>query len=299
MKTKILLIVNYVLSIFVLLAGIGLFEKSILSGILYLIAAFLIFNKSFSFIVKFPVLNFLSLKFVRALIIFILIILGISTSYFNDINDNYKQKSDSFLAKKDSIYEEAKSLSDNEKYNDVVKLLKEPKTSVCWLYGDTNEDCKKLTNLIKEAKIKMAEIQKIEQENIRTKAEKKLANNKNSNNLNSLPIPPDGDYISLGECMMYLSLEIKNNGYDHLVEIQKKYHTKYSGYVPRISFVVENFWEPCLRPGIKNKEAYECAMQKGASQSEIDYLKGVNVALQSYDNKQYRMASSMACTIIE
>ena len=58
MKTKILLIVNYVLSIFVLLAGIGLFEKSILSGILYLIAAFLIFNKSFSFIVKFPVLTF-------------------------------------------------------------------------------------------------------------------------------------------------------------------------------------------------------------------------------------------------
>ena len=295
MKTKISLIVNYVLTILILLAGIGLFQKSIVAGVLYLMAAFLIFNKSYSFIVKFPVLKLLSVKFVRPIII--LIILGIATSNFNGIH--YKQESDNFLAKKDSIYEEAKSLSENEKYNDVVKLLKEPKSSMCWEYGDTNEDCEKLTNLIKEAKIKIAEIQKIEQEKIRIQAEKELANNKNSGNLTSLPIPPDGDYISLGECMMYLSLEIKNNGYDHLVEIQKKYHTKYSGYVPRISFVVENFWEPCLRPGIKNKEAYECAMQKGASQSEIDYLKGVNVALQSYDNKQYRMASSMACTIIE
>lgn len=295
MKTKILLIVNYVLSIFVLLAGIGLFQKSIVAGVLYLMAAFLIFNKSYSFIVKFPVLKLLSVKFVRPIII--LIILGIATSNFNGIH--YKQESDNFLAKKDSIYEEAKSLSENEKYNDVVKLLKEPKSSMCWEYGDTNEDCEKLTNLIKEAKIKIAEIQKIEQEKIRIQAEKELANNKNSGNLTSLPIPPDGDYISLGECMMYLSLEIQNHGYDHLVEIQKKYHTKYSGYVPRISFVVENFWEPCLRPGIKNKEAYECAMQKGASQSEIDYVKGMNVTLQSYDNKQYRMASSMACTIIE
>ena len=295
MKTKILLIVNYVLSIFVLLAGIGLFQKSIVAGVLYLMAAFLIFNKSYSFIVKFPVLKLLSVKFVRPIII--LIILGIATSNFNGIH--YKQESDNFLAKKDSIYEQAKSLSENEKYNDVVKLLKEPKSSMCWEYGDTNEDCEKLTNLIKEAKIKIAEIQKIEQEKIRIQAEKELANNKNSGNFTSLPIPPDGDYISLGECMMYLSLEIQNHGYDHLVEIQKKYHTKYSGYVPRFSFVVENFWEPCLRPGIKNKEAYECAMQKGASQSEIDYLKGVNVALQSYDNKQYRMAISMACTIIE
>ena len=295
MKTKISLIVNYVLTILILLAGIGLFQKSIVAGVLYLMAAFLIFNKSYSFIVKFPVLKLLSVKFVRPIII--LIILGIATSNFNGIH--YKQESDNFLAKKDSIYEEAKSLSDNEKYNDVVKLLKEPKLSMCWEYGDTNEDCKKLTNLINEAKIKIAEIQKIEQENIRTKAEKELANNKNSGNFTSLPIPPDGDYISLGECMMYLSLEIQNHGYDHLVEIQKKYHTKYSGYVPRFSFVVENFWEPCLGPGIKNKEAYECAMQKGASQSEIDYLKGVNVALQSYDNKQYRMAISMACTIIE
>ena len=295
MKTKILLIVNYVLSIFVLLAGIGLFQKSIVAGVLYLMAAFLIFNKSYSFIVKFPVLKLLSVKFVRPIII--LIILGIATSNFNGIH--YKQESDNFLAKKDSIYEEAKSLSENEKYNDVVKLLKEPKSSMCWEYGDTNEDCEKLTNLIKEAKIKIAEIQKIEQEKIRIQAEKELASNKNSGNLTSLPIPPDGDYESVGECMMYLSLEIQNHGYDHLVEIQKKYHTKYSGYVPRFSFVVENFWEPCLRPGIKNKEAYECAMQKGASQSEIDYLKGVNVALQSYDNKQYRMAISMACTIIE
>lgn len=295
MKTKILLIVNYVLSIFVLLAGIGLFQKSIVAGVLYLMAAFLIFNKSYSFIVKFPVLKLLSVKFVRPIII--LIILGIATSNFNGIH--YKQESDNFLAKKDSIYEEAKSLSENEKYNDVVKLLKEPKSSMCWEYGDTNEDCEKLTNLIKEAKIKIAEIQKIEQEKIRIQAEKELANNKNSGNLTSLPIPPDGDYISLGECMMYLSLEIQNHGYDHLVEIQKKYHTKYSDYAPRVSFVIENFLEPCLRPGIKNKEAYECAMQKGASQSEIDYVKGMNVTLQSYDNKQYRMASSMACTIIE
>jgi hypothetical protein len=295
MKSKILIIINYALSLFIFLAGIGLFEKSIVAGVLYLMAAFLIFNKSYSFIVNFTVLKLLSAKFVRP--ITILIILGIATSNYNGIA--YKQESDNFLAKKDSIYEEAKSLSDSEKYNDVVKLLKEPKTSMCWEYGETNEDCEKLTNLIKEAKIKIAEIQKIEQEKIRIQAKKELANNKNSGNLTSLPIPPDGDYESVGECMMYLSLEIQNHGYDYLVEIQKKYHTKYKGYVSRNIYVTDNFVKACLKPGISNNEGFECMKQKGATQNDIDYIVGMLTAQKNYSNKEWRLYASMACTVIE
>jgi hypothetical protein len=59
MKSKILIIINYALSLFIFLAGIGLLEKSIVAGVLYLMAAFLIFNKSYSFIVNFPVLKLL------------------------------------------------------------------------------------------------------------------------------------------------------------------------------------------------------------------------------------------------